>query len=96
MAGRKLRIRQFSIEDVEVGAADSAGEHLEEQVVRPDLRLREIPQHEGPADSIEKHRLHGLSFLAPPIDRGSGAPVAHARVSTADRRAASALAMAQS
>jgi hypothetical protein len=40
---RELRLLEFAIDDVQVGATDAAREHIEQQVVRSELRLRKIP-----------------------------------------------------
>ena len=39
---RRLRVRQFTVEDVQIGAADTASEHLYSDFAWPGLPVRQV------------------------------------------------------
>jgi len=65
----KRRVRQVSLDDVEVRPADAARPHAHEDLVVPRDRVRDPPEREGPgpgrAAPLEDHRLHRAGLTRP-------------------------------
>src|SRR5205085_5878434 len=55
---RQLRMRKLAVDDVQVGAADAAGEDADEQLTRGRLRRRPLLEPERAARRVEDHRAH--------------------------------------
>ena len=55
---RQLRLGQLAVDDVQVGAADAAGAHLERDLPGPGLRLGELGFLQRQADAGEEHGAH--------------------------------------
>src|SRR5438105_6892799 len=55
---RQLWIRQFAIDDVEVGATDRAVRNANEQLTRGQRWLWNVAQNERCSGSLENHRAH--------------------------------------
>jgi hypothetical protein len=60
---RKLRLGQVAVDDVEIGAADAAGEDANGDLARPGLRLWHVAQLERLALPGEDHcpHIHSLA-----------------------------------
>ena len=77
MAGyqRQLRLRQVAVYDVEVRAADAAGEDADEQLAGLRLGIRQIPPDQRRTGLLEDHRPHdadatGRSGYSPSVRSG--------------------------
>ena len=55
---RQFRIRQFAIDNVQIGATNRARAHAHEQLSRLGVWLRDIAQHERLPRFLEDHRAH--------------------------------------
>ena len=55
---RQFRVRQFTIHDMEIGAADRARRHPHEQLVGGWARRRHFRALERSTRRFEKHRAH--------------------------------------
>jgi hypothetical protein len=55
---RQLRARQLSVDDVEIGPADPAGGHVQEDLAGLRLRLRDLLEPQRLTDRVEHHRAH--------------------------------------
>jgi hypothetical protein len=55
---RQGGIRQFAVNDVEVGAADAAGQHLKQDLTGGDHRPGAVDRFERATGLPEKHRSH--------------------------------------
>ncbi len=60
MAGdeRQLRVGQLAVDDVQVGAADPACEHPEQDLARPRLGDLQILEPQRLARRVQHHRPH--------------------------------------
>src|SRR5262245_4225672 len=59
---RKLRIGQFTIDHVKIGAANRTGPDPHEQLSPARLGLRHIAQLQRPFRFVQNHRMHALSI----------------------------------
>ena len=59
---RELRLRQLAVDDVEVGAADAAGRHAQQDLARPRLRRRNLLEPQRLAGRVKHHRAHATSI----------------------------------
>jgi len=57
---RRLWIGQFTVEDVQVGAANAACEHLHPDLAGPGLSVRHFCPLKGSLRPLQHHRLHNL------------------------------------
>jgi hypothetical protein len=55
---RKFRIGQFSVDHVQIRAADGTGEHLKENLASSRLRDGPVAERERFSGLIENHRAH--------------------------------------
>jgi hypothetical protein len=55
---RELRTRQLAVEDVKVGAADTAGRDAEKHLTRPWLGDGNVFQPKRLASRVKHHRAH--------------------------------------
>src|SRR5262249_28938569 len=61
---RQLRLRELAVDDVEVGAADTAAAHAEAPLRRARTRLLELRLAQRRPHALEEHRAHGDSVRA--------------------------------
>jgi hypothetical protein len=54
------RMRQFAIDDMQIGAANAAGGDLHPDFTRPWLTVRQLGPFKRSADFLQNHRLHGV------------------------------------
>jgi len=57
---RHFRIGQFAVDDMQVGAADAAGEHLDADLPGAGLSIRQGSPHQRRADRRQNHCEHGV------------------------------------
>ena len=55
---RELRVRQLAVDHVEVGAADAAGRHAQQDLARLRLRFRNLLESQRLAGRVKHHRAH--------------------------------------
>ena len=55
---RQLRLGELAVDDVEVGATDAAGEHLDLHLAARGLGLGRLERRERPALLLKHHRAH--------------------------------------
>ena len=70
---RQLRLGQFGVDDVEVGAADAAGDHPREQLAAPRLRIGDLGLHERLPGTLEDDRPHACLSTSRRSRTGSSA-----------------------
>ena len=63
---RQLRLGELSVDDVQIGAADPAGAHLDQHLAGPGLQVGQVGDLKRLALPLEHHRAHGLT-LAPGV-----------------------------
>jgi hypothetical protein len=54
---RELRLGEFTVDDVQVGAADPTGMHLQPQLAFTGLTVRKLRLQRSP-DAVDHHRPH--------------------------------------
>jgi hypothetical protein len=79
----QLRIRQFAVDNMQVGAADGACRDAHEQLFGGRFRLRNVAQNERRSRLLENHRAHVATDAA--LGYGSGHRFAHFAVASSDR-----------
>ena len=61
---RHLRVGQFAIDDMQIGAADAAGGHLHANFARSGLRVGKLRPFERSLEFLQHHRMHGVLRFA--------------------------------
>jgi len=56
---RQPGVTQLAVEDMQIGAADAAGAHREQELIGSGAWSRHFAQAQRRALGMEKHRLHG-------------------------------------
>ncbi len=57
-----LRIGQFAVDDMQIGAADATSRHLDADLARPGSTIGQLGPFERAPDLLQHHRMHATSF----------------------------------
>ena len=65
---RQLWLGQLAIDQVEIGAADSAGRHVEAHLTRARLGCGQLSEAKRRGGALQEHRLHAAMVARPGAD----------------------------